>query len=646
MAIVSWSWNGLTVEAEESYYWPTPTVTTLSQSYKSSHGGIDIATPVGTNIYATKSGTVIGIGTACSCIGKGPKSDNPCGHLLYYNGEYVAGIGSGIIIKHDDGSGYAQYGHMTADSWPTEVYLGAHVNQGQFIGKTGNSGLSSGPHLHFELRDNASKYVYKCNRINSNKDKIDYVYDYQTTVDAQKPTISKVKVSEIDKTGYTVTCEATDDIGIMKVCFPTWTEANEQDDLSSNWYEDAVGTKVGNNTYSYRVNISDHNNEGGKYITHVYAIDSWGNYSIEGVSAIVDLEAPSISNVRVSDVTTDGYTVTCEAIDNVGVMKVCFPTWTEANDQDDLSNNWYEDAVGTKVDNSNTYSFRVNTSDHNNEGGKYITHVYAIDEVGNYSIEAIVAVIDLEAPVISKTTISDITADGYTVTCEVTDNVEVARVCFPTWTVAGGKDDLNGDWYSNNSATGERVANSNTYTFRVNISDHNNESGIYRTDIYAYDKMGNYVSTTITAEVGITINGTVKSYGDTTNQVLISAQDAGGNVETAVVGNDEGYELKDVSAGTYTISVSKEHHVPRTYTVTVDDANVTQDMEIYLIGDVTGDGSINARDKKLVYNHIAGTSVLTDYIFAVGDVTGDGVINAKDKKLIYNHIAGTSSLWK
>ena len=144
----------------------------------------------------------------------------------------------------------------------------------------------------------------------------------------------------------------------------------------------------------------------------------------------------------------------------------------------------------------------------------------------------------------------------------------------------------------------------------------------------------------------VTIGGVVTSYGDASNQIVISAQGSGGAVETAVVGNDEGYELKDVSAGTYTISVSKEHHVPRTYTVTVNDANVTQNMEIYLIGDVTGDGTINARDKKLVYNHIAGTSMLTDYIFAVGDVTGDGVINARDKKLIYNHIAGTSSLWK
>ena len=144
----------------------------------------------------------------------------------------------------------------------------------------------------------------------------------------------------------------------------------------------------------------------------------------------------------------------------------------------------------------------------------------------------------------------------------------------------------------------------------------------------------------------VTIGGAITSYGDGSDQVLISVQGTEGAIEATTNESSGSYQLKDVSAGTYTISVSKEHHVPRTYTVTVNDANVTQNMEIYLMGDVTGDGSINARDKKLVYNHIAGTSLLTDYIFAVGDVTGDGVINARDKKLIYNHIAGTSSLWK
>ena len=61
--------------------------------------------------------------------------------------------------------------------------------------------------------------------------------------------------------------------------------------------------------------------------------------------------------------------------------------------------------------------------------------------------------------------------------------------------------------------------------------------------------------------------------------------------------------------------------------------------------DVNGDGTINAKDKKIIYGHINdSTTELTGYIFDVGDVNKDGVINAKDKKQIFGHINGTS-LW-
>lgn len=90
----------------------------------------------------------------------------------------------------------------------------------------------------------------------------------------------------------------------------------------------------------------------------------------------------------------------------------------------------------------------------------------------------------------------------------------------------------------------------------------------------------------------------------------------------------------------------KKNHVTRDYPITVTaDSTTQQNMELWLVGDVTGDGRVNARDKKMVYNHIAGTSPLEGYPFSVGDVTGDGRINARDKKMLYNHIAGNALLW-
>lgn len=121
--------------------------------------------------------------------------------------------------------------------------------------------------------------------------------------------------------------------------------------------------------------------------------------------------------------------------------------------------------------------------------------------------------------------------------------------------------------------------------------------------------------------------------------VAVPAGEKSGGKYTAV------YDIPEVSPGTYTMKVMKNNHVTREYTVTVGAENVTQDVEIWLLGDVNGDGTINVKDKKLIFNHLNDPSgALTGYALDVGDVNRDGTINVKDKKLIFNHLKGTS-LW-
>ncbi len=102
---------------------------------------------------------------------------------------------------------------------------------------------------------------------------------------------------------------------------------------------------------------------------------------------------------------------------------------------------------------------------------------------------------DTTPPVISNVKVTDINSAGYTITCTVTDDVQVDRVQFPTWTVFNGQDDLCGDWNENLKARG--TINGNTVTFRVNISEHNGEKGRYATHIYAFDSSGNASSSMI-----------------------------------------------------------------------------------------------------------------------------------------------------
>ncbi|MEU3051358.1 transglycosylase family protein [Streptomyces sp. NPDC006984] len=86
------------------------------------HTGVDFATPVGTSIKAVAAGTVVSAG---------------------WDGAY----GNAVVIQHTDGV-YTLSAHLST----TSVTAGENVTAGQQIGLSGNTGNSTGPHLHFEVR--------------------------------------------------------------------------------------------------------------------------------------------------------------------------------------------------------------------------------------------------------------------------------------------------------------------------------------------------------------------------------------------------------------------------------------------------------------------------------------------------------------
>lgn len=105
-----------------------------------SHRGVDIAGPVGTPIVASASGTVT-VSTA----------------LRNSNGSYRS-YGEYIVISHDNGY-VTYYAHLSKRN----VSVGQYVSQGQVIGLRGSTGNSTGPHLHFEIKNgrteiNPNKY--------------------------------------------------------------------------------------------------------------------------------------------------------------------------------------------------------------------------------------------------------------------------------------------------------------------------------------------------------------------------------------------------------------------------------------------------------------------------------------------------------
>ena len=110
----------------------------FSQYFWYGHPGVDIALPEGAGVVASDTGTVT------------------------FAGWNIYGYGNLIVINH--GNGYETfYGHLSSIG----VVPGQIVYQGNYIGSTGNTGNSSGPHIHFEVRingaqDNPCFYVGGC----------------------------------------------------------------------------------------------------------------------------------------------------------------------------------------------------------------------------------------------------------------------------------------------------------------------------------------------------------------------------------------------------------------------------------------------------------------------------------------------------
>lgn len=88
------------------------------------HDGVDMAVPVGTLVSCTADGTVIQAG-------------------------WYGGYGNCVTVEHEAGI-ISRYGHLSEIT----VVEGQKISQGEILGYSGNTGHSTGPHLHFEMREN------------------------------------------------------------------------------------------------------------------------------------------------------------------------------------------------------------------------------------------------------------------------------------------------------------------------------------------------------------------------------------------------------------------------------------------------------------------------------------------------------------
>jgi murein DD-endopeptidase MepM/ murein hydrolase activator NlpD len=103
---------------------------------------VDVAMPIGTDVFAARGGIVFDVASDNYRAGLDFTRDGPAANV--------------VRILHEDGT-YAVYAHL---NWNTiRVNPGQRVSRGEYIADSGNTGFSSGPHLHFAVVQNTGMRI-------------------------------------------------------------------------------------------------------------------------------------------------------------------------------------------------------------------------------------------------------------------------------------------------------------------------------------------------------------------------------------------------------------------------------------------------------------------------------------------------------
>ena len=267
---------------------------------------------------------------------------------------------------------------------------------------------------------------------------------------------------------------------VETVSVPIWSEINGQDDII--WY---TADRQNNGTYTVNVKASAHKNSTGLYNVHLYYIQKDGQLTgVGGTTTQVFIgKTPeqlkpkasfAIENNNAKAGTFDAVITNISA--PLGVKEVLVPSWSLENGQDDLI--WHK---ATKQ-NDGSYRVTIKASEHKGNKGNYRADAYIVDNANNrhYIAEKVVSV-DYARPSGVLTIENNNTAAGTfdAVVRNIVAPTGLKEVLVPSWSLAGGQDDL--IWHK---AT--RQADG-SYRVTIKATDHKNSTGKYRADAYIVD---------------------------------------------------------------------------------------------------------------------------------------------------------------
>lgn len=162
-------------------------------------------------------------------------------------------------------------------------------------------------------------------------------------------------------------------------------------------------------------------------------------------------------------------------------------------------------------------------------------------------------------------------------------------------------------------------------------------------------KADNIPDAHVTVAKGVTVSGTIKSYGSASEAVTVTLLQG-----TSVIGSpqvltgasgsvpySQTYSFPTVPAGTYTLKVEKKGHAPWTESITVGDGNVTKDVTVNLYGDVNRNGKVTVLDVSWILQYLVEEKTFDEYQLLLADVNKSGNISVLDASWIRQFLVGS-----
>ena len=265
--------------------------------------------------------------------------------------------------------------------------------------------------------------------------------------------------------------------GLKSVYLPTWSAANDQDDVQ--WY---TAERRADGTYFKHVSYRNHKNSLGEYNVHLYFVNDAGQLQGAGSAKTVVTRAQPQGKITIQNnnpQTGEFDIVVSDIVAPDGLKSVSLPTWSTTNDQDDVQ--WY--TAERRAD--GTYFKHVSYRNHKNSLGEYNVHLYFVNEAGQLQGAGSTKTVVTRAQPQGKITIQNNNPQTGEFDIVVSDIVApdgLKAVYLPTWSSKDDQDDV--QWY-----IAERQSDG-TYKKHVRAQDHKFSVGEYKVHLYYLNEDG------------------------------------------------------------------------------------------------------------------------------------------------------------